>query len=93
MEVQVNSVTVAEYVYDGDGNQVKAIVTGGDLTIDTIFIGTYYQQTTTLDESVSPAVETTEWEKYYYAGATRLAIPLRRASGTSCAKTLMICCT
>ena len=74
VEVQVNSVTVAEYVYDGDGNQVKAIVTGGDLTIDTIFIGTYYQQTTTLDESVSPTVETTEWEKYYYAGSVRLAM-------------------
>ena len=74
VEVQVNSVTVAEYVYDGDGNQVKAIVTGGDLTIDTIFIGTYYQKTTTLDESVSPAVETTEWEKYYYAGSVRLAM-------------------
>ena len=74
MEVQVNSMTVAEYVYDGDGNQVKAVVTGGDLTIDTIYIGTYYQQTTTLDESVTPAVETIEWEKYYFAGAVRLAM-------------------
>ncbi len=57
MEVQDNSVTVAEYTYDGDGNQVQAVVTDGDLTITTIYIGVYYQQTTTLDESVTPAVE------------------------------------
>ena len=44
------------------------------LTITTIYIGSYYQQTITLDESVTPAVETTEWEKYYYAGTVRLAM-------------------
>lgn len=74
VEVQENSVTVAEYVYDGDGNQVQAVVTDGDLTVTTTYIGSYYQQTTTLDESVTPAVETTEWEKYYYAGSVRLAM-------------------
>ena len=40
VEVLENSVTVAEYVYDGDGNQVQATVTAGGLTITTTFIGT-----------------------------------------------------
>jgi len=74
VEVQENSATVAEYVYDGDGNQVQAVVTDDDLTITTIYIGSYYRQITTLDESAIPAVETTEWEKYYYAGSVRLAM-------------------
>ncbi len=39
MEVQENSVTVAEYVYDGDGNQVQAVMTDGDLTITTVLSG------------------------------------------------------
>ena len=45
-----------------------------DVTVTTVYIGSYYEQVTTVDESVSPATETTEWKKYYYAGTTRLYI-------------------
>jgi len=70
VEVQENSVTIAEYEYDGDGNRVKAAVTGGELTITTLFIGSYYEQIVT-DDGIS---STTEWKKYYYAGSVRLAM-------------------
>ena len=70
VEVQENSVTIAEYEYDGDGNRVKATVTGGELTITTLFIGSYYEQIVT-DDGIS---STTEWKKYYYAGSVRLAM-------------------
>ena len=70
VEVQENSVTIAEYVYDGNGNRVKATVTGGGLTITTTFIGTFFEQTVTDDGSIN----TTSWKKYYSADAARLAM-------------------
>jgi RHS repeat-associated protein len=70
VEVQENSMTIAEYVYDGDGNRVESVVTDGSQTITTVYIGSYYEQITTVDGGSS----TTEWNKYYYAGAVRLAM-------------------
>jgi RHS repeat-associated protein len=58
---------IASFVYDGDGNRVKSVL--GNET--TLFIGNYYQETT-----VSSVTTIT---KYYYAGATRVAM---RVNGT-----------
>lgn len=70
VEVQENSMTIMEYVYDGDGKRVQSVVTDGDQTIRTIYIGSYYEQITTVDGGSS----TTDWKKYYYAGSVRLAM-------------------
>jgi YD repeat-containing protein len=82
VEVQENSVTVAEYTYDGDGNRVKSVVYGASETVTTYYVGTYYEKSVTVDGGGT----TTAWKKYYYAGAVRLAIPRRCASGTLCGR-------
>ena len=48
----------ASFVYDGDGNRVKA--TFGTET--TVYVGNYYEQTGTAST------------KYYYAGSQRIAL-------------------
>jgi len=53
-----------------DGNRVESVVTDGSQTITTVYIGSYYEQITTVDGGSS----TTEWNKYYYAGTVRLAM-------------------
>ena len=55
-----NGTTVGTYVYDGDGNRVKA-TTGGETTI---YIGNYFEW------KVSSSTPT----KYYYAGSVRVAL-------------------
>jgi hypothetical protein len=56
--VNASGAATAEFIYDGDGNRVKSI-TGGTTTV---FVGNYYEWTST------------STKKYYYAGATRLAM-------------------
>jgi RHS repeat-associated protein len=48
---------------------VQSSLTDGSQTITTVYIGSYYEQITT-----SGAVTATDWNKYYYAGAVRLAM-------------------
>ena len=59
VEVKKNSVTMATFVYDGDGKRVKSIFNS---TLTTYFVGTHYE--------VANGVVT----KYYFAGAQRVAM-------------------
>ncbi len=70
VEVQENSVTMAEYTYDGDGNRVKSVVYGTGEIVTTYYVGMYYEKIVTVDGGGT----TTAWKKYYYAGASRLAM-------------------
>jgi hypothetical protein len=53
-----NSEVIATFTYDGDGKRVKAVENG----VTTLFIGSHYEVT---GSTVT---------KYYYAGATRIAV-------------------
>ena len=64
--VSVSGAATATFVYDGDGNRVKATVSGAT----TAYIGNYYEWTGS----------TSNMKKYYYAGATRVA--MRTGSST-----------
>jgi len=64
-EVRKNSVLVATYVYDGDGNRVKATVSGAT----TAYVGSHYEW----KGSVSTMV------RFYHAGGQRVA--MRTGSG------------
>ncbi len=63
----VSGAATATFDYDGDGNRVKAEITGGATTT---YIGNYLEWTT----------GTSTMKKYYYAGATRVA--MRTGSST-----------
>jgi RHS repeat-associated protein len=63
-------VVTGEYVYDGDGNRVKAIVYGTNKTTTTFYIGNYYEK---IDEKIDDDTTTTI-KKYYYAGGVRVAM-------------------
>jgi RHS repeat-associated protein len=57
IEVKKNSVTIAQFTFDGDGRRVKSIVNG----VTTYFAGGHYELT---GSTVT---------KYYFAGASRIA--------------------
>jgi YD repeat-containing protein len=54
----VSGGATASFVYDGDGNRVKATVAG----VTTAYVGNYYEWTGTA------------YKKYYYAGGQRVAM-------------------
>lgn len=56
--VSVTGNATANFVYDGDGKQIKAIVNG----ITTVYVGNHYE------------VKNSVITKYYFAGSTRLAV-------------------
>ncbi|MCP4128742.1 MAG: hypothetical protein GY753_17025, partial [Gammaproteobacteria bacterium] len=56
--VALNSTTLAEYMYDGDGNRVKAVVNGET----TYYPFPHYEETTD-----------SGYTKYYYAGSDLVA--------------------
>jgi RHS repeat-associated protein len=56
----------AAFVYDGDGRQVKSIING----VTTLFVGAHYE------------VQGTTITKYYFAGASRIA--MRSCTGGTC---------
>ncbi|MDZ7296311.1 MAG: hypothetical protein ONB14_12930 [candidate division KSB1 bacterium] len=56
----VSGVATASYVYDGDGNHVKAAVNG----TPTVYLGHYFEWT--------GSTATMKW--YYYAGGARVAM-------------------
>ncbi len=58
--VGVSGAATATFVYDGDGNRVKATINGTTI----VYIGNYVEWNET----------TTSLTKYYYAGATRIAV-------------------
>ncbi len=58
VEVKKNGVTIAQFTYDGDGKRVKSVVDGET----TLFVGSYYEQ------------KGSQVTKYYFAGATRIAM-------------------
>jgi YD repeat-containing protein len=58
VEVKKNSVTMATFVYDGDGRRVKSVMDGET----TYFVGAHYELT---GSTVT---------KYYFAGAARIAM-------------------
>jgi RHS repeat-associated protein len=58
VEVKKNSVTMATFVYDGDGRRVKSTVNGTTTT----FVGAHYELTGS------------QVTKYYFAGAQRVAM-------------------
>jgi len=65
-QVSVTGAATATFVYDGDGNRVKATVG----TTTTTYVGSYFEWTGS----------TSTMKKYYYAGATRVA--MRTGSST-----------
>ena len=58
MEVKKNGASIAQFVYDGDGRQVKATMSGAT----TLYAGAHYE------------VKGNEITKYYFAGASRIAM-------------------
>jgi hypothetical protein len=58
--ISVSGDVTASYTYDGDGQRIKATEDG----VTTIFVGSYYEY------SVGAGTA----KKYYYSGATRLAM-------------------
>ncbi len=66
-QVKKNNVTIATFVYDGDGKRVKSVM--GSETI--LFIGAHYEVTN------PGSLQTVT--KYYFAGTSRIAM---RTSGT-----------
>lgn len=58
--VKKNSVSMATFVYNDDGQRVKSTVSG----VTTYFVGAYYEVN----------ASTNEVAKYYYAGASRVAV-------------------
>ena len=64
--VGVTGAATASFVYDGDGNRVKATVG----TTTTTFVGSYFEWVSSTSNMI----------KYYYAGATRVA--MRTGSST-----------
>ncbi len=58
VEVYLNGLSVAEFVYDGDGNRVEGTMDG----VTTVYVGNHYEQS---DGTV---------RKYYYAGGQRVAM-------------------
>ena len=56
--------TVTRFYYDGDGQRVKKVESGGGTTITTAYVGAHFEK------NVTAGVATT----YYYAGATRVAM-------------------
>ena len=65
----VSGAASATFVYDGDGNRVKATVGG----TTTAYIGNIFEWTGS----------TSTMKKYYYAGATRVAVRTGTGTGTS----------
>jgi RHS repeat-associated protein len=63
----VSGATTASFVYDGDGNRVKG--TSGGMT--TTYIGNYFEWTGS----------TSSMKKYYYDGATRVAMRTGNSTG------------
>jgi RHS repeat-associated protein len=64
--VGVSGAVTASFVYDGDGNRVKGTIS----TTTTAYVGNYFEWTGS----------TSTMKKYYYAGATRVA--MRTGSST-----------
>ena len=60
VEVKKNNITIATFVYDGDGNRVKSTI--GSLT--TAFVGNHTEW----------EVGTSSLTRYYYAGSTRVVM-------------------
>jgi RHS repeat-associated protein len=56
--VKKNNVTIASFVYDGDGKRVKSTING----VTTSFVGQHYEVTNNVAT------------KYYFAGASRIAM-------------------
>jgi RHS repeat-associated protein len=57
----VSGDVTATFTYDGDGNRVKGAITGG---VTTTYVGNYFEWVSS----------TNDMKKYYYAGATRVAM-------------------
>lgn len=66
-DVSRDGVSIASFVYDGDGNRVKATVGG----VTTSYVGNYFEWSGSTSTMV----------KYYYAGSQRIA--MRTGSGTT----------
>ena len=64
------------FIYNGDDDMVYSYLYDDSLlqVIETNHVGSYYEEVTIRDDSVSPALITTEWKKYYYAGTNRVAM-------------------
>jgi RHS repeat-associated protein len=71
----VNGSTNAAFLYDGDGNRVKATVS----VTTTVYIGNYFEW----------SGSTGTMKKYYYAGATRVAMRTGTSTGTTGLKWLL----
>ncbi|WKZ50315.1 MAG: RHS repeat-associated core domain-containing protein [Anaerolineales bacterium] len=56
--VSVSGAATANYVYDGDGKQIKSVVNG----VTTFYVGNHYE------------VKSSLVTKYYFAGSTRVAV-------------------
>ena len=60
VEVKKNNITIATFVYDGDGNRVRSSVNG----VTAAFVGNHTEWD----------VATSSLTRYYYAGSTRVAM-------------------
>jgi len=63
VKVEKDRVTIAEFTYDGDGRQVKSVIDG----VTTLYVGAHY-------EIKNPGSGQQEITKYYFAGASRVAV-------------------
>jgi RHS repeat-associated protein len=70
VEVIIGSTTLAEFTYDGDGARVMTIIYDGNDTITTRYYGNYLEYI----ETYSGGVTVSNSIKYYYTGATRIAM-------------------
>ena len=71
IEVKKNSVSMATFVYNGDGQRVKSVMTTNLGSTTTYFAGAHYE--------VVEGYTGTQVNKYYYAGSQRIAM---RSNGT-----------
>ncbi|MBV6396394.1 MAG: tRNA nuclease WapA [Anaerolineales bacterium] len=58
VEVKKNGATIAQFTFDGDGKRVKSVVNGETI----LFVGSHFE------------LEGSQATKYYFAGASRIAI-------------------
>jgi hypothetical protein len=58
VNVSKNAVIIAAFTYDGDGKQVKSVID----SVTTLYVGAHYE------------VRSSEITKYYFAGASRVAM-------------------
>ena len=58
IELKKNNVTTAQFTFDGDGKRVKSVVNGETI----LFAGGHYE------------LKGNEVSKYYFAGASRIAV-------------------